>query len=86
MVHVRLEYRSVYYAILHSHNVLFSLYCMHAGPRTAVGSAVSLKSQRYQIRYPVRPHTFFLLSLIQEGQLSVIGESIWTLFIIIIFF
>ena len=59
MVHVRLEYQSVYYATLHSHNVLFFLYCMHAGPRTAVGRAVSLMSQRPQIRYPVRPHTFF---------------------------
>ena len=27
-------------------------------------------------RYPVGPHTFVLLPLIQEGQLSVIGENI----------
>ena len=31
-----------------------------------------------RVQYPVRPHTFVLLPLIQEGQLSVTGESMST--------
>ena len=57
---------------------------MSAGPHSAIGN---VRSQRYVVRYPVRPHTFlqidheivstvsFSLPLIQEGQLSATGEG-----------
>ena len=46
--------------------------------RVAQSVAVRLKSQGPQVRYPVRPHTLVSLPLIQEGQLSVTGESMCT--------
>ena len=44
------------------------------GPTTLESEVLPTVLWRSQVRYPVQPHSF-LLPLIQEGQLSVTGES-----------